>query len=126
MLTIYPVTLLMARDAALAADRIGRRDPDLARQLRRAAASVPLNTYTSSSRTPLKSRRGAMLGPNTSTPSEKVSQYSPVAWLALAIPGDSARRSSTLYTPSSRNRLKSRRGAMLGPSIKTPSQRVLR
>ena len=44
MLTIYPVTLLMARDAALAADRIGRRDPDLARQLRRAAASVPLNT----------------------------------------------------------------------------------
>ena len=44
MLTIYPVTLLLARDAALAADRIGRRDPDLARQLRRAAASVPLNT----------------------------------------------------------------------------------
>ncbi|PKN56795.1 MAG: hypothetical protein CVU56_14165 [Deltaproteobacteria bacterium HGW-Deltaproteobacteria-14] len=43
MLRIYSVALLVARDAAIAAGRIGRRDPDLARQLRRAAASVPLN-----------------------------------------------------------------------------------
>ncbi|TNF31836.1 MAG: four helix bundle protein [Deltaproteobacteria bacterium] len=43
MLRIYPVALQMAADAATAANRIGRRDPDLARQLRRAAASVPLN-----------------------------------------------------------------------------------
>ena len=43
MLRIYSVALLMARDAAEAADRNGRRDPDLAKQLRRAAASVPLN-----------------------------------------------------------------------------------
>ena len=44
MLRIYPTTLLMARDAALAASQIQRHDTDLARQLRRAAASVPLNT----------------------------------------------------------------------------------
>ena len=44
MLDIYPITLLVARDASLAAPRIQRHDPDLARQLRKAAASVPLNT----------------------------------------------------------------------------------
>jgi len=43
MLRIYRVSLLVAADAADAAERIGRKDPDLARQLRRAAASVPLN-----------------------------------------------------------------------------------
>jgi len=43
MLRIYPVSLRMAADAATAVNRIGRKDPDLARQLRRAAASVPLN-----------------------------------------------------------------------------------
>jgi len=43
MLRIYTVALRVAADAADAADRIGRKDPDLARQLRRAAASTPLN-----------------------------------------------------------------------------------
>jgi len=43
MLRIYTVSLRVAADAADAADRIGRKDPDLARQLRRAAASTPLN-----------------------------------------------------------------------------------
>ena len=43
MLRIYSVALLVARDASIAAEHIGRKDPDLARQLRRAAASVPLN-----------------------------------------------------------------------------------
>ena len=43
MLRIYSVALEVARDAARVAERIQRRDPDLARQLRRAAASVPLN-----------------------------------------------------------------------------------
>jgi len=44
MLRTYPVTLDMARDAARAAKRIALIDKDLARQMRRAAASVPLNT----------------------------------------------------------------------------------
>jgi len=44
MLRIYPITLDMARDAARAAKRIALIDKDLARQMRRAAASVPLNT----------------------------------------------------------------------------------
>ena len=44
MLRIYPITLLLARDAAMAAKLIARHDTDLARQLRRAGASVPLNT----------------------------------------------------------------------------------
>ena len=43
MLRIYEVALLVARDAAMAARVIGLQDADLARQLRRAAASVPLN-----------------------------------------------------------------------------------
>ena len=44
MLHIYPVTLQVARDASGLATRIQRHDPDLARQLRRAVTSVPLNT----------------------------------------------------------------------------------
>ena len=43
MLRIYEVALDVARDAAAAARVIGLQDADLARQLRRAAASVPLN-----------------------------------------------------------------------------------
>ena len=43
MLRIYQVALDVARDAAAAARVIGLQDADLARQLRRAAASVPLN-----------------------------------------------------------------------------------
>ena len=43
MLRIYQDALVMCRDAAAAAKAIERFDSDLARQLRRAAASVPLN-----------------------------------------------------------------------------------
>src|SRR5689334_22878352 len=43
MLQIYPVTIEMVRDAGDVARAIGRHDSDLARQLRRAATSVPLN-----------------------------------------------------------------------------------
>ena len=43
MLRIYNDSLLVAADAADVAHRIGRKDPDLARQLRRAAASIVLN-----------------------------------------------------------------------------------
>jgi len=43
MLRIYPIALQLAADAARAADAIARKDPDLARQLRRASVSVPLN-----------------------------------------------------------------------------------
>ncbi|UQA59379.1 four helix bundle protein [Polyangium aurulentum] len=44
MLRIYNVVLEMAADAATVAERIERRDRDLARQMRRAIASVALNT----------------------------------------------------------------------------------
>ena len=44
MLRIYSVVLEMVGDAAGLANAIERRDADLARQLRRAAASVALNT----------------------------------------------------------------------------------
>ena len=44
MLRIYDVVLEMVADAAGIAEQIERRDGDLARQLRRAAASVALNT----------------------------------------------------------------------------------
>ena len=43
MLRIYPVCLQMVRDVRPYADRIGRFDRDLARQLRKASTSVPLN-----------------------------------------------------------------------------------
>ena len=43
-LAIYDVTLQMVRDVAPIARAVDRHDPDLARQLRRAATSVPLNT----------------------------------------------------------------------------------
>ena len=43
MLRIYQVALDVARDAAAAARVIGLQDADLARQLRRAATSIPLN-----------------------------------------------------------------------------------
>ena len=43
MLRIYPVTLDVVRDAATMADSISLHDSDLARQLRRASASVVLN-----------------------------------------------------------------------------------
>ena len=44
MLRIYSVVLEMVGEAAGIAERIERRDVDLARQMRRAAASVALNT----------------------------------------------------------------------------------
>ena len=44
MLRIYSVILKMVEEAAAIAERIERRDRDLARQMRRAAASVALNT----------------------------------------------------------------------------------
>jgi four helix bundle protein len=44
MLRIYRVVLEMVADAATIAESIERRDADLARQMRRAAASVALNT----------------------------------------------------------------------------------
>ena len=43
MLRIYPVTLSIAGEVARVIPLIARADPDLARQLRRAVASVPLN-----------------------------------------------------------------------------------
>lgn len=43
MLAIHSDSLFVAGMAARAAKRISRLDPDLARQLRRAATSVPLN-----------------------------------------------------------------------------------
>ena len=44
MLRIYEVVLAMVGGAARVAEEIERRDSDLARQMRRAAASVALNT----------------------------------------------------------------------------------
>ena len=44
MLRIYPVVLEMVAGAAVVAEQIERRDVDLAKQMRRAAASVALNT----------------------------------------------------------------------------------
>ena len=44
MLRIYAVVLKMIAGLAPVADQIERRDSDLARQMRRAAASVALNT----------------------------------------------------------------------------------
>ena len=44
MLRIYSVVLEMVADTAGIAESIERRDTDLARQMRRAAASVALNT----------------------------------------------------------------------------------
>ncbi|MDI3286832.1 hypothetical protein [Polyangium sp. 15x6] len=43
MLKIYEVVLAMAGDAASIAERIERKDSDLARQMRRAMHSVALN-----------------------------------------------------------------------------------
>ena len=42
-MTTYELTVDMVRAMRPVLERIGRQDPDLARQLRRAAASVPLN-----------------------------------------------------------------------------------
>ena len=44
MLQIYPVILSFIEEVAPVITRIARHDPDLARQLRRAASSVALNT----------------------------------------------------------------------------------
>ena len=44
MLRIYPVMLAFVADVYPFIERIGRHDPDLAKQLRRASASVVLNT----------------------------------------------------------------------------------
>jgi len=44
MLRIYAITLEVCSDAADFATLIARKDSDLARQLRRAAASISLNT----------------------------------------------------------------------------------
>ena len=43
MLRIYDVALSLVAEVAPLAVEIGRKDPDLARQLRRALSSVPLN-----------------------------------------------------------------------------------
>ena len=43
MLRIYAVLIELVRDVAPMVDQIGRRDPDLARQARRAMTSAPLN-----------------------------------------------------------------------------------
>jgi four helix bundle protein len=43
MLRIYATSLDIVRDTATLATRIARRDPDLARQMRRAAMSIALN-----------------------------------------------------------------------------------
>ncbi len=43
MLRVYDVALSLVQDVAPLATDIGRKDPDLARQLRRALSSVPLN-----------------------------------------------------------------------------------
>lgn len=43
MLRVHDVALDVIRDVAPLAEAIGRHDPDLARQLRRALSSVPLN-----------------------------------------------------------------------------------
>jgi four helix bundle protein len=44
MLRIYPIILTYVEEVAPFVGRIARRDPDLARQLRRASAAVVLNT----------------------------------------------------------------------------------
>jgi len=44
MLRIYPVILDFVTEVAGSVERIARHDPDLAKQLRRASASVVLNT----------------------------------------------------------------------------------
>ena len=44
MLNIYPVILQFVSDVGLLVPRVVHHDPDLARQLRRSAASVALNT----------------------------------------------------------------------------------
>jgi four helix bundle protein len=43
MLRIYPVCLDMVREVSVLANRIAVHDKDLARQLRRSSASIPLN-----------------------------------------------------------------------------------
>ena len=43
MLRIYAVLIELVRDVGPLVDEIGRRDPDLARQARRALTSAPLN-----------------------------------------------------------------------------------
>ena len=48
MLDIYPLAIEIARDAGRAAKVIAQHDPDLARQLRRCAASIPLNVAEAS------------------------------------------------------------------------------
>ena len=43
MLRIYPVSLAMVAEVTPYVERIGRRDRDLGRQLRKASTAVPLN-----------------------------------------------------------------------------------
>ncbi len=43
MLRIHETVLVLVREVAPLAAEIGRKDPDLARQLRRSLSSVPLN-----------------------------------------------------------------------------------
>jgi four helix bundle protein len=44
MLRLYPLTLELVRRLAPYVKRIERHDPDLARQMRRALTSIPMNT----------------------------------------------------------------------------------
>jgi four helix bundle protein len=44
MLNIYPIILQFVSDVGALVPRVAHHDPDLARQLRRSAASVALNT----------------------------------------------------------------------------------
>jgi four helix bundle protein len=57
MLKVYDVGLEMVADVAVLVDSIGKRDKDLARQLRRSSTSVVLNVAEGSKLAPASRRR---------------------------------------------------------------------